>query len=61
MLALAFDECRDSLGTCFQDVRKGGGAVGLQNCYSRMNLRSHYSGKSAVLGNGWIGRLPSDH
>lgn len=38
MLARAFDECRDSLGTCSQDVYKGGGAVGLWNCYSRMIL-----------------------
>ena len=38
MLARAFDEYRDSLGTCSQDVYKGGGAVGLWNCYSRMIL-----------------------
>lgn len=34
----AFDEYRDSLGTCFQGVRKGGDAVGLWNMCSRMNL-----------------------
>ena len=38
MLAQAFDEYRDSLGTCFQDMCKGGGAIGLWNCYSRMIL-----------------------
>lgn len=29
VLARAFDEYRVSLGTCFQDVCKGGDAVGL--------------------------------
>lgn len=38
VLARAFDEYRDSLGTCFQDVYKGSGAVGLRDCHSWMIL-----------------------
>lgn len=43
MLVRAFDEYRDSLGTCFQDAGKGGGTDELRERSRGIQFDSKYS------------------